>query len=77
MPALVDALRRRIDAEQPDLAISDFEPSKESYAPSVEVIEMFRTALARIGVTAEADVDLCVAIVGGLVDAQLLLTKKD
>ena len=27
MPALVDALRRRIDAEQPDLAISDFEPT--------------------------------------------------
>jgi uncharacterized protein (TIGR00661 family) len=26
MPALVDALRRRIDDEQPDLAISDFEP---------------------------------------------------
>jgi uncharacterized protein (TIGR00661 family) len=27
MPTLVDALRRRIDAEQPDLAISDFEPT--------------------------------------------------
>lgn len=27
MPKLVDALRRRIDAEQPDLAISDFEPT--------------------------------------------------
>ena len=26
MPALVDALRRRIDDEQPDLAISDFDP---------------------------------------------------
>ncbi len=27
MPSLVDALRRRIDVEQPDLAISDFEPT--------------------------------------------------
>ena len=27
MPALVDAICRRIDAEQPDLAISDFEPT--------------------------------------------------
>ena len=27
MPKLVDALRRRIDAEQPNLAISDFEPT--------------------------------------------------
>ena len=27
LPALVDVLRRRIDAEQPDLAISDFEPT--------------------------------------------------
>lgn len=27
LPTLVEALRRRIDAEQPDLAISDFEPT--------------------------------------------------
>ena len=27
MPKLVDAMRRRIDAERPDLAISDFEPT--------------------------------------------------
>jgi len=27
LPSLVDELRRRIDAEQPDLAISDFEPT--------------------------------------------------
>lgn len=35
MPALVDALRRRMDAEQPDLAISDFEPTLPRAARAV------------------------------------------
>jgi len=65
--ALADLARFQLMNQR---SVSDFEPSQESYAPSVEVISMFRTALASIGVKAEADVDLCVAIVGGLVDAQ-------
>jgi AcrR family transcriptional regulator len=51
--------------------VADFEPSSESYAPSVRVLELFRERLARVGVRREADVDLFVAILGGLIDAQL------
>ncbi|MDP9094453.1 MAG: TetR/AcrR family transcriptional regulator [Actinomycetota bacterium] len=50
--------------------LADFEPSVESYAPSVRVMELFRQRLIDIGVRADADRDLCVAIVGGLIDAQ-------
>lgn len=50
---------------------TDFEPTPEAYAPSVAVWEFGRTHLAAIGVTAQADLDLYSAVVGGLVDAQL------
>jgi AcrR family transcriptional regulator len=50
--------------------VVDFEPSPESYAPSLQVMALFRDRLAAIGVRRESDVDLCVAMVGGLVDAQ-------
>ncbi|WP_051549295.1 TetR/AcrR family transcriptional regulator [Nocardioides sp. URHA0032] len=50
---------------------ADFQPSPEAYAPSLAVWELSRTHLAMIGVTAEADLDLYSAVVGGLVDAQL------
>ncbi|NYG07193.1 AcrR family transcriptional regulator [Phycicoccus badiiscoriae] len=50
---------------------ADFQPSPEAYAPSLAVWELSRTLLASIGVTAEADLDLYSAVVGGLVDAQL------
>jgi len=51
--------------------IFGFEPSAESYAPAVATLEVLRAALAAQGVTRQADIDLCVAVVGGLVDAQL------
>jgi hypothetical protein len=35
------------------------------------VMSLLRERFARIGVRSDADVDLCVAIVGGLIDAQL------
>ncbi len=50
--------------------VVDFEPTPESYAPSQAVLSLFRERLAQIGVRRAADVDLCVAIIGGLVDAQ-------
>jgi AcrR family transcriptional regulator len=50
---------------------ADFQPSPEAYAPSLAVWELGRVHLALIGVTAEADLDLYSAVVGGLVDAQL------
>jgi AcrR family transcriptional regulator len=51
--------------------VIDFEPTAQAYAPSVQVMALFRDQLSRIGVSADADADLCVAIVGGLADAQL------
>lgn len=51
--------------------VVDFEPTPQSYAPSLRVLSLFRERLVAIGVCSNADVDLCVAIIGGLVDAQL------
>jgi AcrR family transcriptional regulator len=51
--------------------VMDFEPTPQSYAPSLQVMALFRKRLALIGVHADPDADLCVAIVGGLIDAQL------
>lgn len=51
--------------------IPGFEPSPEAYAPAVAVIESLREHLATRGVTDQEDVDLFVAVVGGLADTQL------
>ena len=51
--------------------IPGFQPSAESYAPAVAVLEGLRAALAVHGVKRQEDVDLYVALVGGLIDAQL------
>ena len=51
--------------------IPGFEPSAESYAPAVAVLELLRGHLAGLGVTRAEDMDLCTALIGGLVDAQL------
>jgi AcrR family transcriptional regulator len=51
--------------------IPGFVPSPEAYAPSLEVMGMFREVMAGMGVNKQADLDLCIAIVGGLVESQL------
>jgi AcrR family transcriptional regulator len=51
--------------------IPGFEPSPEAYAPAVLVIGGLRDRLARHAITAQQDIDLYVALVGGLADAQL------
>ena len=51
--------------------IFGFEPTAESYAPAVATLEVLRASLAAQNVTRQADIDLCVAVIGGLVDAQL------
>jgi AcrR family transcriptional regulator len=51
--------------------IPGFEPSAEAYAPAVLVLERFRERLEELGVTRAEDVDLCTALIGGLVDSQL------
>jgi AcrR family transcriptional regulator len=51
--------------------VPGFEPSPEAYAPAVHVLTELHGRLAVHGITAAADLDLFVAIVGGLIDAQL------
>ena len=51
--------------------LPDFAPSPEAYAPSVAVMEDFIARMARHGVRKQDDIDLFVAIVSGMVDAQL------
>jgi AcrR family transcriptional regulator len=51
--------------------IPGFEPSPESYAPSVEGLELSRRMLADAGGTDPRDLDLYTAIVTGIVDQQI------
>ncbi|HEY5856848.1 MAG TPA: TetR/AcrR family transcriptional regulator [Aldersonia sp.] len=50
--------------------IPDFEPSATAYAPSLQCMQMLRNEMGAIGIVDDADVDLYVVIVGGLVDGQ-------
>lgn len=50
--------------------IPGFQPSAESYAPAVASLERVRELFARHGITSPEDLDLYVALVGGLVDSQ-------
>jgi hypothetical protein len=51
--------------------IPGFVPSAEAYAPAVRTLDVLRQMLAGHGITAQEDIDLYVAIVGGLADGQL------
>jgi len=51
--------------------IPDFTPSPEAYAPSLAVMGDFVARMGRRGIDQQDDIDLFVAIVGGMVDAQL------
>ena len=66
--AVADLARHQLMNQR---TIPGFEPSPESYAPAVAVLDRFRSQLADLGITREEDVDLCTAMIGGLVDSQL------
>ncbi len=51
--------------------IPGFEPSPEAYRPAVEVLDDMRAGLHAVGVTDDREMDLFVAMIGGLVNAQL------
>jgi AcrR family transcriptional regulator len=51
--------------------IPGFEPSPESYAAAVRVLDQGVTTLSGLGVTERQDFDIWVALIGGLVDQQL------
>ena len=66
--AVADLARHQLMNQR---TIPGFEPTPESYAPAVQALELFRAELAALGIDRPEDVDLCVAVTGGLVDAQL------
>jgi hypothetical protein len=51
--------------------VPGFEPSAEAYAPSVAVMDLFKSEMAGMGVADEEALDMWVALLGGLVAAQL------
>ena len=51
--------------------IPGFDPSAESYAPSVRVYELGRQLLHSLGVTDQADFDIGTAIIDGMINQQL------
>jgi hypothetical protein len=51
--------------------IPGFEPSPESFAPSVEDLEITRHALVEAGGTDPRDLDLLTGLVTGLIDQQI------
>jgi hypothetical protein len=63
--------RLREQDSRPISASVGFTPSPEAYAPSVATLELTRALLARYGVTRQEDLDLYVALVGGLIEVQL------
>lgn len=50
--------------------IPGFEPSPQAYAPAVAVLDLTHVLFRRHGLSAGEDVDLYVAVVGGLIDSQ-------
>jgi AcrR family transcriptional regulator len=66
--AVADPARNQLMNQR---TIVGFEPSPESYAPSVATLDVMRTALVAQGAGRQADIDLFAAVVGGLIDAQL------
>jgi AcrR family transcriptional regulator len=51
--------------------IPGFEPSPESYAPSVRVLELGKEIFRNIGLSDPADFDISTAIIGGMINQQL------
>lgn len=51
--------------------LPDFSPSPDAYAPAVAVLERLSSVLVSIGLDDDGDRDLYVALIGGLIDAQL------
>jgi AcrR family transcriptional regulator len=51
--------------------LHDFQPSEDAFRPAIECYQLMMSALADIGLTEQADLDLYTALVGGLVNQQL------
>jgi AcrR family transcriptional regulator len=66
--AVADLARHQLMNQR---TIPDFAPSEQAYQPAVDVLEHLAKRLAAVGLPGQAERDLCVAVIGGLVDAQL------
>jgi AcrR family transcriptional regulator len=66
--AVADLARHQLMNQR---TIPGFEPSPESYAPAVRVLEQGVRTLAELGVTDRDHFDIYVALIGGLADQQL------
>jgi len=66
--AVADLARNQLMNQR---TIIGFEPTPESYAPAVDTLAELQRNLAPYGITRQEDIDLYVALMGGLVDAQL------
>ena len=66
--ATADVVRNQLMNQR---TIPGFEPSPGAYAPAVAALEALRVRMAHHGITAQEDIDLYVALVGGLADSQL------
>jgi AcrR family transcriptional regulator len=51
--------------------IPDFVPTPQAYQPAVDVLDLLAAQLTALGLPGQAERDLCVAVIGGLVEAQL------
>jgi len=66
--AVADLARNQLMNQR---TIPGFEPTPESYGPAVRALEMFHAEMVGLGIHGQEEVDLCVALIGGLADAQL------
>ena len=66
--AVADLARHQLMNQR---TIPGFEPTAESYAPAVRVLEGGVALLASVGVTDRADFDIWISLLGGLIDQQL------
>ena len=66
--AVADLARHQLMNQR---TVADFNPSHAAYAPAVRVLDGLHGAMGRLGVHDQHDVDLYVAVIGGLIDAQL------
>lgn len=66
--AVADLARHQLMNQR---TIPGFEPTPESYAPAVRVLDQGVAFLASLGVTDRADVDIWVSLLSGLIDQQL------
>lgn len=66
--AVADLARHQLMNQR---TIPGFEPSPESYAPAVRVLDQGVAILAGLGVTDRGAFDIWIALIGGLIDQQL------